>query len=114
MPTICAFLDGTMQLAVRNVFDHHDDDFAFDRLRLSFVGGFTSPNRRDHQFNLQVGFGTKTFAQGAEPERLRFLIGGTTGFCIRTSMTARARTDLARAPNRRSAAEPDPALALSP
>ncbi len=77
---IWAFLDGTMQAAVGNVFGDHLEDFRFDRLRFSFVGGITSPNHRDHQFNLMLGFGTKTFEEGGGPESLRFLLGGTTGF----------------------------------
>ncbi len=77
---IWAFLDGTMQAAVGNVFGDHLQDFKLEKTRFSFVGGITSPNHRDHQFNLLVGFGTKTFEQGGGPESLRFLLGGTTGF----------------------------------
>jgi hypothetical protein len=77
---IWAFLDGTMQAAVGNVFGDHLKDFRFERLRFSFVGGITTPNHRDHQFNFLLGFGTKTFEQGGGPESLRFLLGGTTGF----------------------------------
>ena len=61
-------------------FGEQFNDFKFERLRLSFVGGFTSPNTRDHQFNFQLGFGAKTIEQGGGPESLRFLVGGTTGF----------------------------------
>lgn len=77
---IWAFLDGTMQAAVGNVFGDRLRDFDIRRTRFSFVGGLTSPNHRDHQFNLQLGFGTKTFEQGGQPDSLRFLVGGTTGF----------------------------------
>ena len=77
---IWAFIDGTMQAAVGNVFGDRLEDFAMERTRFSFVGGLTSPNQRDHQFNFMVGFGTKTFEQGAAPDSLRFVVGGTTGF----------------------------------
>ncbi len=78
---IWAFLDGTMQAAVGNVFaEPHLEDFRPELLRFSFIGGIRSPNHRDHSFNLLVGFGTKTFEAGGEPDSFRFLFGGTTGF----------------------------------
>ena len=78
---IWAFIDGTLQAAVGNAFDGtHLDDFAFERLRFSFVGGLRSPNHRDHSFNFLVGFGTNTFEDGGEPSAFRLLIGSTTGF----------------------------------
>lgn len=77
---IWAFLDGTMQAQIGNTFDGGNDRFALDRSRLSFVGGIRSPNSRDHAFNLLVGFGTRPISEGGEPESLRFLLGGTTGF----------------------------------
>jgi hypothetical protein len=78
---IWAFLDGTLQAAVGNVFEEpHLEDFDPELLRFSFIGGIRSPNHRDHSFNLLLGFGTETFEEGAEPNSLRFLFGGTTGF----------------------------------
>jgi len=78
---IWAFLDGVMEAAVGNVWaEPHMEDFDPELLRFSFVGGIRSPNHRDHSFNLLLGFGTETFAEGAKPNSLRFLFGGTTGF----------------------------------
>jgi len=78
---IWAFLDGTMEAAVGNVFaDAHLSDFELDKLRFSFVGGVRTPNHRDHSFNFLLGVGTDTFESGAAPNSLRFLFGGTTGF----------------------------------
>jgi hypothetical protein len=77
---IWSFVDATMQAQVGNVFARNFEDFDFERLRFSFVGGFRSPNHRDHALNLLVGFGTAPFVLGGEPDSLRFLIGGTTGF----------------------------------
>ena len=77
---IWAFLDGMMQAAVGNVYSDHLKDFRPERNRFSFVGGIRSPNHRDHQFNVLVGFGTRTFEQGGQPESLRLVLGGTTGF----------------------------------
>ncbi|HTJ80947.1 MAG TPA: hypothetical protein VL400_04465 [Polyangiaceae bacterium] len=78
---IWAFLDGTLEAAVGNAFaDPHLEDFELDKLRFSFVGGVRTPNHRDHSFNFLLGVGTETFEEGAEPNGLRFLFGGTTGF----------------------------------
>ncbi|MFO0616346.1 MAG: hypothetical protein U0414_27390 [Polyangiaceae bacterium] len=77
---IWAWVDATLQAQVGNVFAHRLADFAPERLRFSFVGGFRSPNHRDHALNVLLGFGTEPFADGGSPESLRFLIGGTTGF----------------------------------
>lgn len=78
---IWAFIDGTLQASVGSTFlEPHLEDFAFEKLRFSFVGGFRSPNHRDHSFNLLFGFGTDNFEQGGSPSSVRFLFGGTTGF----------------------------------
>ncbi len=78
---VWAFLDAMVQTAVGNVWsDPHLDDFRFELLRFSFLGGIRSSNHRDHSFNLLFGVGTETFEQGAAPNSARILIGGTTGF----------------------------------
>lgn len=78
---IWAFIDGTLQASVGNTFaESHLEDFDVDKLRVSFVGGFRSPNHRDHSINFLLGFGTNTIGEGAEPESIRLLFGGTTGF----------------------------------
>jgi hypothetical protein len=78
---IWAFIDGTMQAAVGNAFaGSHLDDFDPELLRFSFIGGVTSPERRNRVLNLLVGFGTDTFADGGKPSSFRFGFGGTTDF----------------------------------
>lgn len=77
---IWSFVDASLQAQVGNVFGREFEDFEFERLRFSFVGGFRSPDQRDHGLNLLVGFGTKPFVDGGAPDTLRFLVGGTTGF----------------------------------
>lgn len=77
---IWSFIDATLQAQVGNVFGHELEDFELERLRFSFVGGFRSPNHRDHGLNFLVGFGTKPFVDGGAPDTLRLLLGGTTGF----------------------------------
>jgi len=78
---VWAFLDGTLQASVGNTFEEpHLEDFDPALMRFSFIGGIRTPNHRDHSFNLLVGFGTNTFADGGEPSSIRFVLGGTTGF----------------------------------
>ena len=77
---VWSFLDGTIQASVGNVFDAHLRDLVLDRLRFSFATGITTFRDVDHQLNLLLGFGTRPFDHGGEPESLRLLLGGTTGF----------------------------------
>ena len=78
---VWAFIDGTLQASVGNAFaGSHLDDFAPELLRFSFVGGISSPERRNRVLNLLVGFGTDTFADGGKPSSFRFGFGGTTDF----------------------------------
>jgi hypothetical protein len=78
---VWAFIDGTLQASVGNTFEEaHLEDFDPELMRFSFIGGIRTPNHRDHSFNLLVGFGTNTFADGGAPSSLRFVLGGTTGF----------------------------------
>lgn len=77
---IWAFLDGTLQAAVGNVFGEHLSGFDPELLRLSFVAGVRTSIERDHSFDLLVGSGTETFKQGAGLHDVRFLFGATRGF----------------------------------
>ncbi|WP_104984342.1 BamA/TamA family outer membrane protein [Sorangium cellulosum] len=77
---IWAFLDGTTQVAVGNVFGEHLRDVELDLMRLSFVVGFRASSSRDHSFDLLVGSATETFEQGAGLEELRLMIGASRGF----------------------------------
>lgn len=74
------FLDGFLHAALGNVFDQHFKDFAFEDLRLSTGFGFRTTGSRDHALEVMVGFGTRPIAEGAKPEAVRFLIGGTSAF----------------------------------
>ena len=77
---IWAFLDGSAQVAVGNVFDKHLSDFELDRTRLSFVLGLRTSGERDHSIDLLIGSATETFEQGAGLQELRFMVGATHGF----------------------------------
>jgi hypothetical protein len=77
---IWAFLDGSLQLAVGNVFGEHLAGFHPDLFRLSFTAGVRTIGSRDHSFDILVGSGTETFRQGAGLHDVRFLLGTTRGF----------------------------------
>jgi hypothetical protein len=74
------YLDGSAQVAVGNVFGAHLEDFALERLRVSFDFGLRTNISRDQSFNVLVGAGTETFQDGAQLNSLRFLLGSTRGF----------------------------------
>jgi hypothetical protein len=77
---IWAFLDGTIQTSVGNVFGAGLRDFSPGKLRLSTGLGVRSNSSPDQQFEVLAGFGTTTFDDGAAPTSLRLAIGATRGF----------------------------------
>jgi hypothetical protein len=77
---IWAFLDGSAQVALGNVFSDHLSDFDFDLLRFSFTFGVRTVGSRDHSFDILIGSATETFEQGAALQSIRFLFGATRGF----------------------------------
>jgi hypothetical protein len=77
---IWATLDGAFTVACGNVFDEHLDGFDPDRFRLSFTGGIRTAGERDHSFDILMGAGTETFAEGTELNSLRLVIGATRHF----------------------------------
>jgi hypothetical protein len=77
---IGASLDAFVNASIGNAFGPELDDFAFRDLRMSFVYGLRTVGDPDHSITLQIGFGTKTFAQGLDPEVLRITIGTQEGF----------------------------------
>ncbi len=77
---IWAFLDGSAQLAVGNVFNEHLAGLEPKNLRLSFDFGVRMAGERDHSFSILVGAGSETFGQGARLNEARLLLGATSGF----------------------------------
>lgn len=77
---IWAFVDGTIQTAIGNVFDAGLDGLSADKLRLSTVFGIRSNSSRDHVFELLTGFGTETFERGARLTSFRLAFGATRAF----------------------------------
>jgi len=74
------WLDGTIQVAVGNVYDGRFAGLSAANTRLSAGIGLAAVNQRDHFFEFLIGFGTETFANGGQVESFRFLLGGTRDF----------------------------------
>lgn len=77
---IWVWLDGTMQLAVGNVFGEHLSNFSPDLCRLSWSLGLRTVGSPDHSFEILGGFGTETFRDGASITSARIVVGATKGF----------------------------------
>lgn len=77
---IWAFLDGSAQVAMGNVFNEHLDGFSGKNMRLSFDFGIRAAGDRDHSFSVLVGAGTETFGQGTHLNEARLLLGATQSF----------------------------------
>lgn len=78
---IWVFLEGSLHLAAGNVFAEHLDDFAPDKLRVSFGPGIsTNYIDEDSVFDLTVAFGTETIEQGLGVASTRVALGVTDGF----------------------------------
>jgi hypothetical protein len=74
------WLDGTIQVAVGNVYDGRFAGLSPANTRLSAGIGLAAVNQRDHFFEFLIGFGTETFENGGQVESFRFLFGGTRTF----------------------------------
>jgi len=77
---IWAFLDGSAQFAVGNVFNEHLAGLEPKNLRFSFDFGVRMAGERDNSFSILVGAGSETFGQGAHLNEARLLLGATSGF----------------------------------
>jgi hypothetical protein len=70
---IAAWLDGTMHVALGNVFGAHLEGFAADLLRLSAGLGIATTS--EPPLELIVGIGTETFEHGAQVDSVRVSLG---------------------------------------
>jgi hypothetical protein len=77
---VWVWLDGTLQVAVGNVFGASFAGFELDRLRLSAAIGVRTTEARDHSFDVLVGFGTDTIEQGFEVSSVRIVFGANETF----------------------------------
>jgi hypothetical protein len=77
---IWAWLDGSLQAAVGNVFGEHLQDFRSELLRFSGAIGIESVGSPDSSFELLVGMGTETFDHGGQIDSARLVFGTNRGF----------------------------------
>jgi hypothetical protein len=69
------WLDGSMQVAVGNVFGEHFDDFDVKLLRLSASLGIETDSSPDSNFHILIGMGTETFDQRTKVDSFRLAAG---------------------------------------
>jgi hypothetical protein len=77
---VWVWLDGTIQLAVGNVYGPHLEGMRPGLLRLSTAIGLQTAGASDNPVQLLVGFGTETFDRGAQINTLRVALGTSRGF----------------------------------
>jgi hypothetical protein len=77
---VWVLLDGIIRYEVGNVFGEHLAGFEPKLLRSTYSIGLGASNRRDHNLELLVAMGTKTFQEHAGYDYLRVYFGTTTNF----------------------------------
>jgi hypothetical protein len=77
---IWVWLDGTLHIAAGNVFGPDFAGFELDAARLSTGLGIRTVSERDHGFGFILAMGTEPLRDGAEPDSLRLMFGGTRVF----------------------------------
>jgi hypothetical protein len=76
---IWAFLDGSLQFSVGNVFGPHLEGFKASLLRFSGALGFES-GKVDKSLEFLLGLGSETFEHGGQITSFRVVIGSNHGF----------------------------------
>ncbi|HEY8432370.1 MAG TPA: hypothetical protein VIL20_28550, partial [Sandaracinaceae bacterium] len=69
---IWPWMDAELFVETGNVFGAHFEDFAFDRLRLSF--GTAIVTRDPDDLTVLLAFGTEPFARGTDVTSVRFAL----------------------------------------
>jgi Omp85 superfamily domain len=77
---IWVWLDGSIQLAVGNVFEEHLQDFQPKLLRFSGALGIESVGEPNSSLEVLIGLGSETIEHGTQLTSLRFAIGTNHGF----------------------------------
>jgi hypothetical protein len=76
---IWAWLNGSLQSAVGNVFGERLDGLELEQLRLSGAVGVESEGAANSTMQVLFGFGTETFRDGARIDSLRLTLGVRNG-----------------------------------
>jgi hypothetical protein len=77
---VWVWLDGSIQLALGNVFDKHLEGFAPELLRFSGAIGIESVGEPNSSLELLVGIGSETIQHGTQITSLRLVLGTNHGF----------------------------------
>jgi Omp85 superfamily domain len=77
---VWAFIDGSLQAGVGNVFDEHLQDFKPKLLRFSSAIGIETVGSPDSSLEILFGVGSETFDRGAQVDSIRFVVGTNRGF----------------------------------
>jgi hypothetical protein len=77
---VWVWLDGSIQVALGNVFDEHFANIAPKKLRFSGSIGVESVGSPDSSLELLLGIGSETFEHGGQITSLRFVVGTNHGF----------------------------------
>jgi hypothetical protein len=77
---VWGFLDGTLDVAVGNVFGERLESFDPKLFRLSSTIGFSTVNSPDSTIEVLFGIGTETFDSGARVSSFRLVFGASRGF----------------------------------
>ncbi|AKF11204.1 hypothetical protein [Sandaracinus amylolyticus] len=73
-------LDGRLHVSVGNAFGAHLEDFALERLRLSFGMGIATAGEPDGAVEIAVAAGTAPFVDGAGIDSVQLVFGSRQGF----------------------------------
>lgn len=77
---VWAFVDGSIQAGVGNVFGERFEDFKPKLLRFSSAIGVETVGSPDGSLEILLGFGTETFDHGGQVDSVRFVLGSNRGF----------------------------------
>ncbi len=77
---IWAFVDGSIQAGVGNVFDVHLQDLQPKLLRFSSAIGIETVGSPDSSLEILFGIGTETFDHGGQVDSVRLVLGTNRGF----------------------------------
>jgi hypothetical protein len=77
---VWGYLDGTLDVAIGNVFGERLEAFDPGLFRLSSTIGFSTVNSPDSTIEVLFGIGTETFDSGAKITSFRLVFGASRGF----------------------------------
>ncbi len=77
---IWSYLDALIHVGVGDVYDGRFENFALDRMRMSFGIGFGAIHSLDHRFDFTLAWGTEPIGAGMKVTSTRVTVGATLEF----------------------------------